>query len=244
MPDAVLELREVHKLFGTTAAVDGLSLAIQPGEVFTLLGPSGCGKSTTLRMVAGLEEPDAGEVFLDGNLIASGDKGFSLPPERRNLGMVFQSYAIWPHMTVFDNVAFPLHLRGMPKHLINAKVASVLDLVGLTGLGSRGGTWGGGGGGGWGSRAQSCTSRSCCCWTSRSATWMRVCASTCASNCARSSSAWALPCCSSRTTRSRRWSCRTASRSCRLGVSNRSARRSPCTSSRRPRSCATFSVAC
>jgi ABC-type Fe3+/spermidine/putrescine transport system ATPase subunit len=138
--DSVLELREVHKYFGTTAAVDGLSLAIQPGEVFTLLGPSGCGKSTTLRIVAGLEEPDSGEVLLDGKLIASGDKHFSLPPERRDLGMVFQSYAIWPHMTVFDNVAFPLHLRGMPKHMIHAKVEAVLDLVGLTGLGSRGAT--------------------------------------------------------------------------------------------------------
>jgi ABC-type Fe3+/spermidine/putrescine transport system ATPase subunit len=138
MSDAILELREIQKRFGTTPAVDGLSLSIQPGEVFTLLGPSGCGKSTTLRIVAGLEEPDRGEVFLDGKLIAA--ERFSLPPERRNLGMVFQSYAIWPHMTVFENVAFPLHLRGFPKAQIQQRVEAVLDLVGLSGLGSRGAT--------------------------------------------------------------------------------------------------------
>jgi iron(III) transport system ATP-binding protein len=138
MTNAVLELREVHKRFATTAAVDGLSLAIQPGEVFTLLGPSGCGKSTTLRMVAGLEEPDAGEVHLDGKLIAS--SRFSLPPEKRHVGMVFQSYAIWPHMTVSENVAFPLHLRGVSKAIIREKVEKVLDLVGLGGLGTRGAT--------------------------------------------------------------------------------------------------------
>jgi ABC-type Fe3+/spermidine/putrescine transport system ATPase subunit len=135
---AILELREVRKHFGTTPAVDGLSLAIQPGEVFTLLGPSGCGKSTTLRIVAGLEEPDGGEVFLDGNLIAS--ERFSVAPERRDLGMVFQSYAIWPHMTVFENVAFPLQLRGASKATIREKVEAVLELVGLAGLGARGAT--------------------------------------------------------------------------------------------------------
>jgi ABC-type Fe3+/spermidine/putrescine transport system ATPase subunit len=138
--EAVLELKAVTRRFGPVVAVDGLSLSVQPGEVFTLLGPSGCGKSTTLRIVAGLEEPDAGEVFLDGRLIASGPKRFSLPPEKRNLGMVFQSYAIWPHMTVFDNVAFPLQLRGLPKSTLRQKVERVLDLVGLGGLGSRGAT--------------------------------------------------------------------------------------------------------
>jgi ABC-type Fe3+/spermidine/putrescine transport system ATPase subunit len=138
--DAILELRNVRKTFDSTVAVDDVSLSIAPGEVFTLLGPSGCGKSTTLRIVAGLEDPDAGEVLLDGRLIASGVRGFSLPPERRDLGMVFQSYAIWPHMTVFENVAFPLRLRGVSKSVIQAKVEQVLDLVGLGGLGSRGAT--------------------------------------------------------------------------------------------------------
>ncbi|MBV9326374.1 MAG: ABC transporter ATP-binding protein [Chloroflexi bacterium] len=138
--DAVLELRDVQKTFGSTAAVDGITLSVSPGEVFTLLGPSGCGKSTTLRIVAGLEELDAGEVLLGGRLIASGARGFSLPPERRDLGMVFQSYAIWPHMTVFENVAFPLKLRGVPKNVTQSRVEHVLDLVGLSGLGSRGAT--------------------------------------------------------------------------------------------------------
>jgi ABC-type Fe3+/spermidine/putrescine transport system ATPase subunit len=120
------------------AAVDGLSLTITQGEVFTLLGPSGCGKSTTLRIVAGLEQPDGGAVFLAGRLMASAERGFSLAPEKRDLGMVFQSYAIWPHMTVFDNVAFPLQLRRIRGEALRAKVEGVLDLVGLSGLGRRG----------------------------------------------------------------------------------------------------------
>jgi ABC-type Fe3+/spermidine/putrescine transport system ATPase subunit len=138
--ESVLELKNVRRQFGSVAAVDSLDLHILPGEVFTLLGPSGCGKSTTLRIVAGLEQLDGGEVFLDGQLIASTTAGFSLPPEKRDLGMVFQSYAIWPHMTVFDNVAFPLHLRKLDKATLRHKVERVLDLVGLSGLGSRGAT--------------------------------------------------------------------------------------------------------
>jgi ABC-type Fe3+/spermidine/putrescine transport system ATPase subunit len=138
--DPVLELRDVTRRFGGVTAVNALSLTMNPGEVFTLLGPSGCGKSTTLRIVAGLEEPDGGEVFLDGHVMASAVQHFTLPPEKRNLGMVFQSYAIWPHMTVFDNVAFPLQLRGLSKAAIRERVEAVLDLVGLGGLGTRGAT--------------------------------------------------------------------------------------------------------
>jgi len=134
----VLELRNVRRQFGAVLAVDGLSLTINHGEVFTLLGPSGCGKSTTLRMVAGLERPDSGTVYLAGRLMASGEQGFSLAPEKRDLGMVFQSYAIWPHMTVFDNVAFPLQLRHVRGDRLRDRVESVLDLVGLSGLGKRG----------------------------------------------------------------------------------------------------------
>jgi ABC-type Fe3+/spermidine/putrescine transport system ATPase subunit len=138
--DHVLELRDVRRQYDSVAAVDGLSLTVLPGEVFTLLGPSGCGKSTTLRLVAGLEQLDGGEVYLAGQLIASGEQGFSMPPEKRDLGMVFQSYAIWPHMTVFDNVAFPLQLRGQAKSVIRDRVERVLGLVGLNGLGDRGAT--------------------------------------------------------------------------------------------------------
>jgi ABC-type Fe3+/spermidine/putrescine transport system ATPase subunit len=138
----VLELKDVARHFGGVKAVDGVSLTIQSGEVFTLLGPSGCGKSTTLRIVAGLEELDRGEVCLAGRVVASSNRGqvFSLPPEKRDLGMVFQSYAIWPHMTVFDNVAFPLRLRNVPKSVMRDRVERVLELVGLQDLGGRGAT--------------------------------------------------------------------------------------------------------
>jgi ABC-type Fe3+/spermidine/putrescine transport system ATPase subunit len=108
--------------------------------VFTLLGPSGCGKTTTLRLVAGLERPDAGEITLRGRVVASVPRRVFLAPNRRNLGMVFQSYAIWPHMTVFDNIAYPLMLRGVKRAVIRDKVERVLGLVGLEGLEARAAT--------------------------------------------------------------------------------------------------------
>jgi iron(III) transport system ATP-binding protein len=118
-------------------AVDGLSIDIAEGEVFTLLGPSGCGKSTTLRLVAGLEEPDEGTITFAGKAIVSVADGISLPPDKRNLGMVFQSYAIWPHMTVEENVGFPLKARKFPSHEIKGRVEEVLDLVGMAGMEKR-----------------------------------------------------------------------------------------------------------
>jgi len=111
MNPPVLEFRAVVKRFGSVDAVDGVDFSIQSGEIFTLLGPSGCGKTTTLRLVAGLEEPDAGEILIKGKSVAAPDRGLFLPPEKRQLGMVFQSYAIWPHLSVFENVAFPLRVR-------------------------------------------------------------------------------------------------------------------------------------
>jgi ABC-type Fe3+/spermidine/putrescine transport system ATPase subunit len=138
--ETVLQLAGVSKLFGATPAVDGASLEIRRGEVFTLLGPSGCGKTTTLRLVAGLERPDAGEITLRGRVVASSARGVFVAPHKRNLGMVFQSYAIWPHMTVFDNVAYPLSLRGASRAVIQEKVTRVLDLVGLDGLHARAAT--------------------------------------------------------------------------------------------------------
>src|SRR5688572_12563559 len=89
-------------------AVDGVSFQVQPGEFYTLLGPSGCGKTTTLRCVAGLERPDAGEVVINGRIVSARQPALFVPPYQRDIGMVFQSYAIWPHMTVFENTAFPL----------------------------------------------------------------------------------------------------------------------------------------
>src|SRR5437870_7316510 len=125
------------KRFGNVTAVDGVSFAIRAGEVFTLLGPSGCGKSTTLRLVAGLEQPDEGQILLNERPIVSARDGLFLPPERRNMGMVFQSYAIWPHLTVFENVAFPLRLRRWPKDRMRTRVQETLEVVGLGGLDER-----------------------------------------------------------------------------------------------------------
>jgi ABC-type Fe3+/spermidine/putrescine transport system ATPase subunit len=138
--ETVLRLTGVSKLFGAAPAVDGTSLEIRRGEVFTLLGPSGCGKTTTLRLVAGLERPDAGEITLRGRPVASAGRRLFVPPHKRNLGMVFQSYAIWPHMSVFENVAYPLRLRGADARAVRDKVTRVLALVGLSGLETRSAT--------------------------------------------------------------------------------------------------------
>src|SRR6266850_1663627 len=96
------------KTFGTVVAVNDLSFEAKAGEFLTLLGPSGCGKTTTLRLVAGLERPDRGEIQVGGRPLSSTESGLFVPPERRGMGMVFQSYAIWPHMTVFEPLAFPV----------------------------------------------------------------------------------------------------------------------------------------
>jgi ABC-type Fe3+/spermidine/putrescine transport system ATPase subunit len=120
--------------------VDRVSLEVARGEIFTLLGPSGCGKTTTLRLVAGLERPDGGEIVLRDRVVASAPRRTFVAPHRRNLGMVFQSYAIWPHMTVFENVAYPLQLRGGRRAVIRERVARVLELVGLGGLETRAAT--------------------------------------------------------------------------------------------------------
>ena len=118
-------------------AVQNLSLNVHDGEIVTLLGPSGCGKTTTLRMVAGLEIPDAGDICFGDQAVVVTSRRFSLPPNKRNVGMVFQSYAIWPHMTVAQNVAFPLKARRVPKREIVERVQRALDLVGLSGFEDR-----------------------------------------------------------------------------------------------------------
>jgi ABC-type Fe3+/spermidine/putrescine transport system ATPase subunit len=130
----VLRLDGVSKLFGSVRAVDDVSLEVGRGEIFTLLGPSACGKTTVLRLVAGLEQPDGGEIILRDRLVASVPRRTFVAPHRRNLGMVFQSHAIWPHMTVFEHVAYPLELRGLRRAAIRERAAAVLELVGLTGL--------------------------------------------------------------------------------------------------------------
>ncbi|HEX9453191.1 MAG TPA: ABC transporter ATP-binding protein [Candidatus Binatia bacterium] len=140
MSDTVLEFRAVTKRFGTVNAVDQVSFSIETGEVFTLLGPSGCGKSTTLRLVAGLEEPDDGEILIRGKTVAAPGRNIFAAPEKRQLGMVFQSYAIWPHLSVFENVAFPLRVRHESAEAIRRRVSLALDSVGLGGLAERGAT--------------------------------------------------------------------------------------------------------
>jgi ABC-type Fe3+/spermidine/putrescine transport system ATPase subunit len=132
-----LGLAHVSKLFGTFRAVDDLSLDIVEGEVFALLGPSGCGKSTTLRQIAGLDSPDSGTITLNGNVLYSAEDDIFVPPQKRNMGMVFQSYAIWPHLTVAETVAYPLALRKVPQAEIDRAVAETLEQVGLGGFGDR-----------------------------------------------------------------------------------------------------------
>jgi iron(III) transport system ATP-binding protein len=134
-----VSLRGLWKTYpgGTSPAVKDLSVDVLDGEILTLLGPSGCGKTTTLRMVAGLETPDAGDIFFGEEAVVMTSRRFNLPPNKRNVGMVFQSYAIWPHMTVAENVAFPLKARRFPKREIKDRVLRALDLVDLAGFEDR-----------------------------------------------------------------------------------------------------------
>lgn len=128
MTEPLLHLDGVVKRFGATVAADRLSLTITRGEFFTLLGPSGSGKSTILRIIAGLDRPDEGRVLLEGRDLAG------VPPWRRNMGMVFQSYAVFPHMTVAQNVGYGLKVRRVPAARIRQRVGELLDLVGLAPL--------------------------------------------------------------------------------------------------------------
>jgi ABC-type Fe3+/spermidine/putrescine transport system ATPase subunit len=122
-----LALRNVSRTFGSVTAVDDFSLSLEEGEFVSLLGPSGCGKTTTLRMIAGFLDPTRGTIEMDGDIISS--PGSSLPPEKRKMSMIFQSYAIWPNMTVADNVAFGLQVRRLPRAEIQARVEQILDVV-------------------------------------------------------------------------------------------------------------------
>jgi len=126
-----LTITELHKYFGTVRAVDGVSIEIRKGEFFFLLGPSGCGKTTLLRTVAGFYEPDKGEVRFNDRLMNA------VPVHRRNTGMVFQNYALWPHMTVWQNVAYGLELRHVPKTALQRRVREALELVRLEKLEQR-----------------------------------------------------------------------------------------------------------
>lgn len=128
---STVTLSNLTKRYGKTTAVESVSVEIAEGEFFSLLGPSGCGKSTTLRLIAGFEEITSGAIELDGRDVSN------LPPEDRQIGFVFQNYAIFPHMNVFDNIAFGLRLRKLPSDEINTRVMAVLDQVGMKGFGDR-----------------------------------------------------------------------------------------------------------
>ena len=133
-----VSVRNLVKRFeGGLVAVDDVSFDVDHGELVTLLGPSGCGKTTALRLIAGLETPDAGEIALDDTLVTSVAQGIDVPPEQRRAGLVFQSYAIWPHMTVFANVAYPLRVRGAHGERVRHAVDEVLEAVGLLHLRDR-----------------------------------------------------------------------------------------------------------
>ena len=126
-----IQLKDMVKRFGSLEAVSHVSLEIRDGELFTLLGPSGCGKTTILRLIGGFHKPDLGDIFFAGKRVTV------IPPYERNIGMVFQNYALWPHMTILENIAYGLKLKKFPGREISGKVAGVLDLVNLKGLETR-----------------------------------------------------------------------------------------------------------
>jgi len=136
-----VEVKNITKIFRTKResirALDDVSLLCPSGQIVSLLGPSGCGKTTLLRSIAGLEEPDTGEIRLGERIVWSKEKRINVPPERREIGMVFQSYAIWPHMTVFENVAFPLRVKKFPRQEIERRVRAILEMVNLSGFENR-----------------------------------------------------------------------------------------------------------
>ena len=124
-----ITLRNITKKFGTFVAVDNLSLEIQDGDFITLLGPSGCGKTTTLRQIAGLETPTTGEILIDGEVVYSSEKSIDVQPAKRGVGFLFQNYALWPHMTVYQNIAFGLENLKWDKERIDKRVKELLKLL-------------------------------------------------------------------------------------------------------------------
>lgn len=137
----MIKVRNLKKYYHadskTIKALDNVNIEIPPNKIFTLLGPSGCGKTTLLRSIVGLEMPDSGEIEIDGRIVFSNEKKIYIPTEKRGLGMVFQTYAIWPHMTIFENIAYPLENLKLPKDEIKRRVKEILKLVQLDGFENR-----------------------------------------------------------------------------------------------------------
>jgi len=132
-----ITIKNLTKKFGKVVALDHVSLVIEPGTFVTLLGPSGCGKTTLLRCVAGLEDPDDGEIYIGNTLVYSHEKGISVPPGQRELGLVFQNYALWPHMKVDKNITFALEIQKMPKEDMDKRVKEALKEVQMEGYEDR-----------------------------------------------------------------------------------------------------------
>jgi multiple sugar transport system ATP-binding protein len=130
-------VKNLTKKFGDVVAVNDVSITIEPHEFLTLLGPSGCGKTTLLRCIAGLEDPDDGEIYIGDKLIYSHVKGISVPPGQRELGMVFQNYALWPHMTVYKNMTFALEIQKLSKEEMDRRVKESLEEVKMSGYEDR-----------------------------------------------------------------------------------------------------------
>lgn len=137
MNQIAIEVDNLKKTLGSSKAIDSVSFTVRRSSISTILGPSGCGKTTTLRCIAGLVKPDSGRIQIDGTTVFSDEEQIDIPPERRGIGMVFQSYALWPHMAVYENVAFPQKVKKIPRERIATSVAEVLKLVGLEGLETR-----------------------------------------------------------------------------------------------------------
>ncbi|QLQ97178.1 ABC transporter ATP-binding protein [Providencia alcalifaciens] len=131
----MISIHQLSQVFAHQTVLDSIDLTVMKGTILALLGPSGCGKSTLLKLLAGLLQPSSGEIFLNEKRVASAQH--LVPPEQRNLGMVFQDYALWPHMTVFQNVAFPLRMRKVARQEIEERVNQALERVGLAGFAKR-----------------------------------------------------------------------------------------------------------
>lgn len=132
-----VRIEHVFKRFGAVTAVDDFNLVVKDGEFVSILGPSGCGKTTTLRMIAGFERATEGEIYIGEKCVSSSEKGTFAPPEKRDIGMVFQSYAVWPHMTVAENVGYPLKIQKVDKETRAKRVQEMLELVHLGEYGER-----------------------------------------------------------------------------------------------------------
>ena len=133
----IIRIEGIAKSYGSHQVHKDLSLSIEKGECFTLLGPSGCGKTVLLRLIAGFETPDAGRISIDNTVVSDPAAGIYIPPDSRGLGVVFQDYAVWPHMSVFENVAYPLKIAKRPKDEIRSRVMESIEMVGMTGLDRR-----------------------------------------------------------------------------------------------------------